>query len=165
MFILYTWTMKKIFCLLVSCFALISLVLPIYSVNAWSFYDNPVWLVDDIKSEANKKQSEQVQNTDLDVVTSKLSECDWIAPDSRFTLTRTFCSIKKNIKDYLQYVMYFWTILLIINWFKIVTSKDRENAINSFKDNLRHIVIWVVLLIWFYYIIDVFVSVVNLIAE
>jgi hypothetical protein len=105
----------------------------------------------------------------LDVVTSKYSECYWIAPDSRFTITRTLCSIKANIKDYLQYVMYIGltaaTILLIWNWFKIVTASDQGKQIWEFKKNLIYIVIWVLLLIWFYYIIDIFVSVVNLVAE
>jgi 4-hydroxybenzoate polyprenyltransferase len=57
------------------------------------------------------------------------------------------------------------TILLIRNWFKIVTSTDREKQVGVFKKNLLYIVIWVVLLIWFYYIIDIFVSVVNLVTD
>ena len=122
-----------------------------------------------LRPEANDNPATRIQNTDLDVVTSKISECDWIAPDSRFTLTRTLCSIKANIKDYLQYVMYIGlaaaTILLIWNWFKIVTASDQWKQIGEFKKNLIYIVIWVVLLIWFYYIIDIFVSVVNLVAE
>lgn len=115
---------------------------------------------------ANDNPATRIQKTDLDAVTSHHPECEWIAPDSRFTLTRTLCSIKANIKDYLQYVMYIGltaaTILLIRNWFKIVTALEQWKQIGK---NLIYIVIWVVLLIWFYYIIDIFVSVVNLVAE
>jgi 4-hydroxybenzoate polyprenyltransferase len=57
------------------------------------------------------------------------------------------------------------TILLIRNWFLIVKSTDREKQIWVFKKNLLYIVIWVFLLIWFYYIIDIFVSVVNIVTE
>lgn len=155
---------------MVPLFIMVSLVLPLFQVQSWNFdQSSPVSIVTDINNEANKKISNEVQNTDLDGVTSRASWCDWIAPDSRFTLTRTLCSIKMNIKDYLQYVMYFGlilaTVFLIRNGFKIVTSQDREKQIWTFKKNLIYIIVWVVLVTWFYYIIDIFVSVVNLIAE
>ena len=144
-------------------------MLPLFQVQSWNFNQDPVAVLNEVKHEANNNPATRIQNTDLDVVTSKISECDWIAPDSRFTLTRTLCSIKAHIKDYLQYVMYIGlaaaTILLIWNWFKIVTASDQWKQIGEFKKNLIYIVIWVVLLIWFYYIIDIFVSVVNLVAE
>ena len=163
------YIMRKLFNSVIILFITCSLLSPIFQVKAdWDFkWDNPVAIVDEIKTEANKKDA--VQDTDLDVVTSKISKCDWISPDARFTITRTLCSIKANIKDYLQYVMYIWltaaTILLIRNGFKIVTSADQGKEIEKFKKNLLYIVIWVFLLIWFYYVIDIFVSVVNLIVE
>lgn len=160
--------MKKLFywvLLSISVFA----ILPISGVKSeWNFEKNPVGIVDQVKTEANKKTSNDIQNTDLDRVTSKTDKCD-ISVDSRFTLTRTLCYIQANIKDYLQYVMWFGltaaTILLIRNWFKIVTATDREKQISSFKQSLLYITIWVVLLIWFYYIIELFVSVVNVVTE
>lgn len=162
--------MRKIF-LTTVLFIIGFMSLPLVQVQSWSFTkDQPTTdILDEIKEKANKNPATRVQNTDLDVVSSKGAACDWIAPDSRFTLTRTLCSIKANIKDYLQYVMYLWltaaTILLIRNWFKIVTASDQGKQIGEFKTNIIRILIWVVLLIWFYYIIDIFVSVVNLIAE
>jgi hypothetical protein len=57
------------------------------------------------------------------------------------------------------------TILLIWNGFKLVTSSDREKQMTTFKKNLIYIIIWVVLLVAFYFIIDVFVSFVNLVGE
>jgi len=160
--------MRKLFNIGIVLFIMCSILLPIFQVKAdWNFNQTPIRIVDEIKTKANDKDA--VQKTDLDKVTSKGTACDWIAPDSRFTLTRTLCNIKANIKDYLQYVMYIGltaaTILLIWNWFKIVTASDQWKQIGEFKKNLIYIVIWVVLLIWFYYIIDIFVSVVNLVAE
>ena len=77
--------------------------------------------------------------------------------------------MKAHINDYLQYVTYFWltaaTIFLIRNWFKIVTSQNREKEIESFKKRFIYLVIWVVLLVSFYIIIDIFVSIVNLVLE
>ena len=131
--------------------------------------EDPVRVLDYAYGKANEKVSNEVQNTDLDVVSSKVSVCDWIAPDMRFSITRTLCSIKQESKDYLQYVVYFGlavaTFFLIRNGFKIVTSSDREKQISAFKKNLLYVIVWVVLLIGFYYIIDIFVSVVNMIAE
>ena len=165
------YTMGKLFNSVIVLFITCAVLSPIFQVQSkqeWKFdSDSPFGIVSQLKEEANKEDA--IQKTKLNGVTSKFSECDWIAPDSRFTLTRTLCSIKANIKDYLQYVMYIWltaaTILLIRNGFKIVTSGDQGKEIEKFKKNLLYIVIWVFLLIWFYYVIDIFVSVVNLIVE
>ena len=130
-------------------------------------YNRPITIIDSVKWNANKSISDQVQRTDLDNVTSRA--CAEIAVDSRFSISRTLCHLKELSKDYMQYVMYFGlviaTILIIRNWFRIVTATDREAQIKTFTKNMLYIVIWVVLLIWFYYIIDIFVSVVNLVAE
>lgn len=137
------------------------------SAWSWTWTQDPVRIMGEVKNKAN--QGGVVQRTDLDVISSKADTCDWMTPDSRFTLTRTLCSVKENIKDYLQYVMYIWlsaaTIFLIWNWFKIVTSTDRAKQMQTFKKNLIYIVIWVVLLTWFYYMIDIFVGVVNVLTD
>ena len=129
-------------------------------------FSNPISILDSVKWNANKKYTEQVQKTDLDNVTAKACE-DLI--ETRFTLSRTLCNLKMLSKDYLQYVIYFGlaaaTILLIRNGFKIVTSTDREKEMSAFKKNILYIIIGVVLLIWFYYIIEMFVSIVNLITD
>ena len=158
--------MKKLFyMLLIAIFSIFSVL----RINAErNFQNSPVGIVDEVKTKANKKTSTEIQNTDLDAVTSKTDKCD-ISVDSRFTLTRTLCYIQENIKDYLQYIMWLGltaaTIILIRNWFKIVTATDREKQISTFKKSLLYITIWVVLLIWFYYIIELFVSVVNVVTE
>ena len=131
------------------------------------FNQNPVSVLDSFYTESNRNNSDIVQNTDLDWVTSNY--CNELAVDGRFSITKTLCNIKLHIGDYLQYVMYIWlsaaTILLIRNGFKLVTSSDRDKQMTAFKKNFIYIVIWVVLLISFYYIIDIFVSFVNLVAE
>lgn len=115
----------------------------------------------------NTNKTDPVQETDLDVVTS--DGCTELAVDGRFTISRTLCNIKSNIWNYLQYLMYIWltaaTIFLIRNGLKIVTSSDKEKQMSTFKKNLIYIIIWVVLLTWFYYVIDIFVSVVNLVEK
>ena len=110
--------MKKLFYLTIISFIIISIFAPISYSESWNFNQSPVDLVSDINDQANKKRSNRVQNTDLDAVSSKV-DCRDISTDSRFTITRTLCSIKHLSKDYLQYVMYIGltaaTIILIRN--------------------------------------------------
>ena len=169
MFIYSLYIMKKILYSFMIIFGILSLILPISESKAWNFdQSSPVKIVEDVKYAANKNKSEQVQKTEYDAVSSR-GTCAEIPADGRFTIARTLCSLKNLSRDYIQYLMYVGltaaTILLIRNWFKIVTSTDREKQVGVFKKNLLYIVIWVVLLIWFYYIIDIFVSVVNLVTD
>ena len=160
--------MKKVLSLLMLPLFGVMLISLITPVNAGWDFGNPVKIITEIRDNANKDRTNTIQKTDLDPVTSKYSICEWIAPDSRFTFTRTLCFIKNNIWDYLQYAVYIWlvaaTIFLIRNAFQIVTAENKEKQMETFKKNLRRIVIWVVLLTAFYYIIDIFASVVNLVT-
>lgn len=126
---------------------------------------NPVDLVKKVYRQANDDWS-KVQKTALDSVSSKY--CDDLYLEGKFTIARTLCNIKFNIKWYLQYIMYIWlagaTIFIIRNWFKLVTATDKEWQMKTFKKNMINLVIWVLLLTCFYFILDVFVSVVNFIA-
>lgn len=137
------------------------------SHNNSIFNQNPVRALDTFHDKANNSSSNRVQRTDLDTISS--GPCKELSVDGRFTITRTLCNIKASVWDYLQYIMYIGlaaaTILLIWNGFKLVTSSDREKQMTTFKKNLIYIIIWVVLLVAFYFIIDVFVSFVNLVAE
>ena len=139
----------------------------VVSSNNSIFEESPVNVLDSFYSQANKNSSDRVQNTELDNVNS--TYCNELSVDRRFSISRTLCNIKMNLGDYLQYFLYVGltaaTILLIWNGFKLVTSSDRDKQMTTFKKNLIYIIIWVVLLVAFYFIIDVFVSVVNLVAE
>ena len=131
------------------------------------------YILDQSYKKANKGK-DWVQRTRLNDVSYKFACDDSIAWDIDsngkyyLTLTRTLCYLKSNIWDYFQYIMYIWlaaaTIFIVWNWFQIVTSQDREKQIWTFKKNLIYVIIWVVLLVAFNYIIDIFVSVVNLVA-
>jgi len=165
--------MKKILCSFVV--ILISSLLIIWpnkaeakkSSNDWDFNKSPVEILATVKKNANAKKSEEVQKTQLDDTTSKW--CKDIGTDSRFTFTRTLCYVKNNMWSYLQYIMFIWltvaTILIIRNGFKLVTSSDREKQMTTFKKNLVYIIIWVVLLTWFYYFIDIYVWIINLFSD
>ncbi len=171
--------MKKIFLVFISLFLLFGVGL--FSVtyaqeladdeektSSRKFTDHPSDLLKMVHHKANDDNGTRVQVTPVNNVTSNVSYCDISITDPRFTLTKTFCSIKLAIKWYLQYIIYIWLawakIFIIRNWFRIVTSTDREAQMKKFKTNMINLIIWVILLTSFYIILDVFVSVVNFIA-
>ena len=131
---------------------------------------NPVELLERVHYEANDEAGSAVEVTPLNKVSGKDngSHCDIAISDKRFTLTKTFCSIKYFIRWYLQYIMYIWlawaTIFIIRNWLLIVTAADKEKQMWTFKKNMKNLIIWVILLTSFYFILDIFVSVVNFIV-
>lgn len=173
--------MKKILYLFLSIFIFVGSISPVClaqeqdeykenthnSVSARKFAEhNPIRLLDVIYYKANGYIGDEVQDTRYDAVTAK-TPCP--GGSNKFTISNTLCSLKWLSTGYLQYLMYIWltaaTILIIRNWFTLVTSPDREKQFAKFKKNITYIVVWVILLIGFYYIIDFFVSMVNLIAE
>ena len=130
---------------------------------------SPMDLLNRVHYEANEPGDDRVQVTPLNKVSSKWgSHCDGLTVNDKFTLTKTFCSIKYYIKWYLQYIMYIWlawaTIFIIRNWLLIVTAADKEKQMWTFKKKIKNLIIWVILLTSFYFILDAFVSIVNFIA-
>lgn len=140
----------------------------------WDEWDanksKPIDLLNRVHYEANDEAGSAVEITPLNKVSGKNngSHCDIAVADDRFTLTKTFCSIKYFIRWYLQYIMYIWlagaTIFIIRNWFLIVTAADKEKQMWTFKKNMKNLIIWVILLTSFYFILDVFVSVINFVV-
>lgn len=164
--------MKKITYLFIALFVFIWWVFSVSNAQDkegtwWKFAEhNPVDLLDTINTKANGSKADRVQDTQLNNVTSKACTL-WVK--SNFTITRTLCYIKENIKSYLQYVIYIWlavaTIIVIWNGFLLVTSSNREAQMTNFKKNMWFLVIGIVLIIGFYFILDVFVSIVNFVAK
>jgi hypothetical protein len=62
---------------------------------------------------------------------------------------------------YIQWTLYIWltwaTILLIWNGFLIVTGKKPSET----KENIKWILIWVILMTWFYAIIEIISAIIN----
>lgn len=133
----------------------------------WKFGDNVADLVTKVYESANDDASSKVQSTRLNNISSR--HCQQLYLDSRYTLTRTLCDLKEWTWTYMQYAIYVWivaaVIFLIINGLKIVTSSDKEKQIWVFKKNITYVIIWVILLLAFNFILDVFVSVVALFTE
>lgn len=163
--------MKKILYWLMLWVIAISIFFPQFKCYAkaweWKFGDNVADLVKKIYEDANDDASSKVQPTRLNNISSR--SCQQLYLDSRYTITRTLCDLKEWSWTYLQYIIYIWItaalIFLIINGLKIVTSPDKEKQMWVFKKNIMYIIIWLVLLLAFNFILDVFVSVVALFTE
>ena len=151
------YTLFSILSILVIC------ILPILQTEARDWNKNPVEILGDTITDKTR----DIFDTPRNETTSKRCTDIWI--DSRFTFTRTLCYLKNNSWSYLQYIMFIWlvaaTILIIRNWFKLVTSPNREKQIIIFKKNMIYIIVWIMLLLWFYYFIDIYVWIINLFSD
>jgi hypothetical protein len=163
--------MKKILYLIIFWIITAAIFLPQFKcyAKAWErkFGDRVADLVEKVYEEANDDASSKVQKTRWNQISSRY--CPELYLDSRYTLTRTLCSIREKSWAYMQYIIYIWitaaVIFLIVNGLKIVTSPDKEKQMWVFKKNIVYIIIWVVLLVAFNFILDVFVSLVALLTE
>ena len=159
--------MKKFIYLIVSIFVFMGSFLSVSLAEDRNFNQDPVDVLEAIKHNANKYKIEQVQNTKYDKISSKT--CRELAVESKYTISRTLCSIKESSGSYLQYVVYAWltlaTIILIRNWFQLIISDNRWKQIGVFKQNIKYITIGVILLISFYWILDIFVSLVKFVEK
>ena len=155
--------MKFLYTLFSSLFLLMAFILPVSQVEARDFEKGPIKILEDVITEKTR----DILATPWNNATSKWCRDIWV--DSRFTFTRTLCYIKNNSWGYLQYIMFIWltfaTILIIRNGFKLVTSTDREKQFTTFKKNMIYIIIWIVLLTWFYYFIDIYIWIINLFTD
>ena len=152
--------MKFLYTLFSSLFLLMAFISP---AEARDFEKGPIKILEDVITEKTR----DILATPWNNATSKWCRDIWV--DSRFTFTRTLCYIKNNSWGYLQYIMFIWltfaTILIIRNGFKLVTSTDREKQFTTFKKNMIYIIIWIVLLTWFYYFIDIYIWIINLFTD
>jgi hypothetical protein len=85
-------------------------------------------------------------------------------PWKKYQISNTFIWLATNangVAPYLQWIIYIgmvWaSILLIWNWFLLVKGEK----INESKDNIKYILIWVMLMTWFYAVIAIVTAVIN----
>lgn len=113
---------------------------------------------------ANEDYSDRVQDTELNKINSV--QYSWEAGWAEFTVTSTIIYLVENLHKYIQYVVYAWwvfaIIFLIINSLQLILASDKAGQMKKFKKNILLIVLWLGLLVWFYYVIDLFVSLANL---
>lgn len=127
--------------------------------SRWKYGDNPISILETVVSEANDDY--EIQETALDWVTNM----QWAYP-SQYKITNTLEYFRNRIQPYLQRILYIWltaaVILLIYNWFLMVTnSLHKEWDSEKVKKNIINIAIGVIVLTWFYFILQLMVAIIN----
>lgn len=126
------------------------------------FGSEPKTIATTVAELANIKKSTSVQDTRLNDVTNNPIWGKTIGKQYQISNTLIWLSTSNNwIMPYIQWTLYIWltwaTILLIWNGFLIVTGKKPSET----KENIKWILIWVILMTWFYAIIEIISAIIN----
>jgi len=128
-------------------------------VKRWS---TPSAVVNSVADLANQSPATKIQDTKLNKINNNPINSQTRGPSYQISNTLIRLATDTNwITNYIQRAVFIWlvvaTILLIWNWFKLVTW----NKPNETKDSIKYILIWVVLLVWFYAVISIVTALIN----
>lgn len=128
----------------------------------WDMWSSPIQILDQVVDDANDWwRYDNIQDTRLDWVNSIQWEYE-----AQYRISNTLDRIRNNIVDYLQWIVFIWlslaTVLIIYNGFMLVTHwVHGQWDISKFKQNMINISIWVLLLLWFYFVIEIILALVT----
>jgi hypothetical protein len=159
---IYSARKKTIFIVLIWLFSLISFTKAEQS-TWWDFWSDPVNILDNVKKDANGEY--KIQETAFDWVTS----AQWSSQSSR-KISNTLDYVKNHISQYLQRIVFLWLALgviwLIWNWLMMVTKTfNKQWDMATVKKNIANIWIWIIILTWFYAIIQIMTSLLNMVFK
>ena len=151
------WLLSLVFLVFGGSFAVIAGNQQGRRVNRWS---SPEEIASTIADRAN--EDEKIQDTKLNKINNK----QWWYP-KQYQLTNTAEWIRKNIQPYLQWSLYIGliaaTILLIWNGFRLVTNSTLWGGdIKTVKNNIKNILIGVLIMTGFLVIIKLTMAVINM---
>jgi hypothetical protein len=157
-------TKRKVFILLIGLFlTFLSFVSTSKAeVLTWwgKFGSDPENIAKTVAELANDETSTRVQDTKLDWITNITAG----SVSHQYQISNTLIRLSNNenwIMPYIQWTLYIWlvwaTILLIWNWFLLVTGKKLKDA----QENIKYILLWVIIMTWFYAIIEVISAILN----
>ena len=128
--------------------------------KSWSsWWSTPTEIVTSVVSLANEWKATETQDTKLD----KINNLPQWNISSKYQISNTFIRLagKNWIISYIQWAIYIWyvaaTVLLVWNGFQLVINKK----VNDTKENIKYIVIWIILLTCFYAIIAIVNAIIN----
>lgn len=127
--------------------------------NRWS---TPIQVFETFVDKTNDEWRYNVQDTALDWVT----DLQWTYP-RQYKISNTLDYIRQEIDPYLQRAAYIGlvasTVWLIICWFLLVTWWiSKSSWFEKVKWKIFNALIWVFLLSWFYLVIKLFISIINM---
>ncbi len=128
----------------------------------WEWWSDPMEILDEVVGASNdwNVNYQKIQDTALDDVSNNWSY------NPEYRITNTLDWIRWNITIYLQWIVFIWlwlaTILIIYNGFMLVTHWIHwQWDMAKFKSNMINIAIWVVLLLWFYFLIELILALIT----
>lgn len=127
------------------------------------------WVYDGYDS-AEKVLDTVVDNAKTNIIESKFDNVinKWTFGQDK-KISGTLDSIRDNISFYLNRVLFLgltWaTILIVYNGFLMVFTPITGDQLDTVKKRIINILIWVVVMTWFYFIIKVSLSIMNMILE
>lgn len=156
--------MKKIWFLFLLSFCAFFSFSVAQNLSATVSADNPAALLDAFVDKAN--DDGRIQNTSMNAITS------WDAGKSgnpKMKITNTLMRITSNLHPYIQWISFFWftiaTILIIYNGFLLVTNvTHNEWELKKIQKNFIYIGVGVIILVGFYFLLDIVVAVINLLG-
>lgn len=127
--------------------------------NRWS---TPIQVFETFVDKTNDEWRYNVQDTALDWVT----DLQWIYP-RQYKISNTLDYIRQEIDPFLQRAAYIGLVAstagLIICWFLMVTWWiGKSSWFEKVKWKIFNALIWVFLLSWFYLVIKLFISIINM---
>lgn len=128
---------------------------------------SPQNVLDNIVWKAN--ENDRIQDTSLDGVNSY--ETQYVRGNPQMRITNTLTWLKDHIHPYLQWIVFFGlsiaTILVIYNGFLMVTNGVNGDKweLKKVQKNFMYIAIWVIVLVGFYFLLDIVMGLVNLLAS
>lgn len=128
--------------------------------NRWTRGSDPLVIFETMVDDANSN-GYAIQETALDWI----SDLEWGYARS-YKISNTLDYVRKNLDPYLQRAIYAWlvlaTIWLIYSWFLLTTNAiHKQWDWTKVKTNIMHILLWVFLLSWFYFIIKMIVALIT----
>ncbi len=149
--------------LIILALVMLSWLLWLSFAQNWSRGDrgsDPLVIFETMVDEANS-DGYAIQETAMDWI----SDQEW-AYERSYKISNTLDYVRKNLDPYLQRAIYAWlvlaTIWLIYSWFLIVTNAiHKQWDWTKVKTSIMHILLWVFLLSWFYFIIKMIVALIT----
>lgn len=134
------------------------------------FANNYPWLYGGENSTPEQVLDRVVDNTKTNIVESQFDNVyNKETFGNKNKISWTLDSVRENVSFYLNWIVFLWlsaaTILIVYNWIVLMTTPISGDQKTKVIENIKHIAIWIVAMTWFYFLIRIVLSVLNLILE
>lgn len=134
------------------------------------FANNYPWLYGGENSTPEQVLDRVVDNTKTNIVESQFDNVyNKETFGNKNKISWTLDSVRENVSFYLNWIVFLWlsaaTILIVYNWIVLMTTPISGDQKTKVIENIKHLAIWIVAMTWFYFLIRIVLSVLNLILE